>query len=84
MGAFNRSAVGTRVERVSGLVLLTKMDGVTATEAVQGFSASLNRVPLKMRQTFIYDRGGDLVRHTEITQKTGTAIYLADPQSNWQ
>jgi len=23
-------------------------------------------------------------RHTEINQKTGTAIYLADPQSNWQ
>ena len=59
-GAFNRSAVGTLVERVSGLVLLAKMDGATATAAVQGFSAALNRVPLEMRQTFTYDQGREL------------------------
>lgn len=83
-GAFNRSAVGTLVERVSGLVFLAKMDGATATAAVHGFSAALNRVPLEMRQTFTYDQGRELVRHAEITQKTGTAIYFADPHSPWQ
>lgn len=83
-GAFNRSAVGTLVERVSGLVFLAKMDGATATAAVQGFSAALNRVPLELRQTFTYDQGRELVRHAEITQKTGTAIYFADPHSPWQ
>ena len=83
-GAFKRSAVGTLVERVSGLVFLAKMDGATATAAVQGFSAALNRVPLEMRQTFTYDQGRELVRHAEITQKTGTAIYFADPHSPWQ
>jgi len=83
-GAFNRAAVGTLVERVSGLVVLAKMDGATATAAVQGSSAALNRVPLEMRQTFTYDQGRELVRHAEITQKTGTAIYFADPHSPWQ
>ena len=83
-GAFNRSAVGTLVERVSGLVFLARMDGATATAAVQGFSAALNRVPLEMRRTFTYDQGRELVRHAEITQKTGTAIYFADPHSPWQ
>ena len=83
-GAFNRSAVGALVERVSGLVFLAKMDGATATAAVQGFSTALNRVPLEMRQTFTYDQGRERVRHAEITQKTGTAIYFADPHSPWQ
>ncbi len=83
-GAFNRSAVGTLVERVSGLVFLAKMADSTATSAVQGFSAALNRVPPDMRLTFTYDQGRELVRHAEITQKTGTAIYFADPHSPWQ
>jgi IS30 family transposase len=42
-GAFNRSAVGTLVERVSGFVFLAKMGDATATAAVQGFSASVLR-----------------------------------------
>jgi IS30 family transposase len=61
-----------------------KMDGATATEAVQGLSAALNQVPLEMRHTFTYDQGRELVRHAEITQRTGTAIYFADPHSLWQ
>ena len=65
-------------------MLLAKVDGATATAAVQGFSAALNRVPLEMRQTFTYDQGRELVHHDEITQKTGTVIYIADPHSPWQ
>jgi IS30 family transposase len=83
-GAFNRSAVGTLDEGVSGLVFLAKMDGATATAAVQGLSAALNQVPLEMCQTFTFDQGRELVRHAEITQRTGTAIYFADPHSPWQ
>jgi IS30 family transposase len=37
-----------------------------------------------MRQTFIYDQGRELMRHAEIPQKTGTAIYFADPRNPWQ
>jgi IS30 family transposase len=83
-GAFSRSAVGTLVARVSGLVFLAKMDSATATAAVQRFSAALNRVPLEMRQTFTYDQGRELMHHAGITQRTGTTIYFADPHSPWQ
>ena len=83
-GKGNASAVGTLVERASGYVMLVKMNNATATAAVEGFSASLNRMPLSIRKSMTYDQGREMTRHAEITQKTGVAIYFCDPHSPWQ
>lgn len=64
--------------------MLIKMEDATATSAVIGFSAALNRVPLKLAKTMTYDQGKEMVRHAEITQNTGVAIYFCDPHSPWQ
>lgn len=84
MGAGNQSAVGTLVERTTRLVILAKMDGTTVTAASIGFSDKLNEVPRELRLSMTYDQGKEMARHAEITQKTGTAIYFADPHSPWQ
>ncbi|MEQ5768286.1 IS30 family transposase [Halomonas sp. H33-56] len=84
MGASNRSAIGTLVERTTRFVILVKMDGTTATDAMVGFSDKLNRVPRSLRLSMTYDQGSEMVKHAEITQRTGTAIYFADPHSPWQ
>ena len=84
IGANNRSAVGTLVERTTRLVILAKVDGTTATAAAVGFSDKLNEVPRALRLSMTYDQGKEMVKHAEITQKTGTAIYFADPHSPWQ
>tara|TARA_R110000850_G_scaffold216179_2_gene341700 strand:- start:1362 stop:1862 length:501 start_codon:yes stop_codon:yes gene_type:complete len=81
MGANNRSAVDTLVERTTRLVILAKVDGTTATAAAVGFSDKLNEVPRYLRPSMTYDQGKEMVKHTEIIQKTGTAIYFADPHS---
>ena len=60
------------------------MDGTTATDAMVGFSDKLNRVPRSLRLSMTYDQGSEMVKHAEITQRTGTAIYFADPHSPWQ
>ena len=84
MGANNRSAVGTLVERTTRLEILAKLDGTTATAAAIGFSDKLNEVPRSLRLSMTYDQGREMTKHAEITQKTGTAIYFADPHSPWQ
>ena len=48
-GAYNRSAVGTLVERSSRYVLLAKMDGTEAQSALEGFTRILRHVPRCMR-----------------------------------
>ncbi|EPN32138.1 integrase catalytic subunit, partial [Pseudomonas syringae pv. actinidiae ICMP 19096] len=74
-GKGNASAVGTLVERSTGYLILVKMNDATATSAVEGFSAALNRMPVAARKTLTYDQGREMARHAEITQRTGVAVY---------
>ena len=80
----NASSVGTSVERTSGYLMLVKMNDATAISAMEDFSAALNRRPLAMRKSMIYDQGREMARRAEITQKTGVAIYFCEPHSPWQ
>jgi len=64
--------------------MLVRIHDATATSAVEGFSAALNRMPLAARKTLTYDQGRKMARHAEITQRTGVAVYFCDPHSPWQ
>ena len=48
--------MGVLVERTSRLVLLAKMEDVTAASALAGFSAKLNSIAQPMRQSLTYDQ----------------------------
>ena len=60
------------------------MNDATATAAVEGFSASLNRMQLAARKSTTYAQGRDMALHAQIAQDTGSAIYFCDPHSPWQ
>ena len=83
-GAFNRSAVGTLVERVTRLVILAKMDSSDAESALKGFSRCLLKVPPELRNTLTYDRGSEMARHKQLAKDLKIDIYFADPHSPWQ
>jgi IS30 family transposase len=83
-GAFNRSAVGTLVERSSRLVMLARMENASAPAALAGFSRVLNGVPESMRKTLTYDQGKEMSEHKRLTEMTGVAVFFADPHSPWQ
>jgi transposase, IS30 family len=83
-GAFNRSAVGTLVERSSRLVMLVQVDNASAAAALEGFSRVLNGVPEPMRKSMTYDQGKEMSEHQQLTVRTGVAVFFADPHSPWQ
>lgn len=83
-GAFNRSAVGTLVERTSRLVMIARMESLDAAAAQRGFERLFDEVPDAMRKTLTYDRGSEMARHAELTRATGVKVYFADPYSPWQ
>jgi IS30 family transposase len=86
MGAGNRSAIGTLVERTTRyLILLAFPDGVASTDGVrQAITDALERVPAGLRRTLTWDQGKELAQHRQITVETGTSVFFCNAHSPWQ
>jgi transposase, IS30 family len=86
MGAGNRSAIGTLVERTTRyLLLLPFPDGIATTDGVrQAITDALESVPLGLKRTLTWDQGKELAQHQQITVRTGTSVFFCDAHSPWQ
>lgn len=83
-GAYNRSAVGTLVERTTRFTILCKMDGCTAQAALEGFTRQMKRLPAFLRESLTYDRGSEMACHVELAQRLNIDIWFADAHAPWQ
>lgn len=83
-GAANRSAVGTLVCRKTLFVMLVKMDGATAVDALRGYEQAFSPIDPALRKTLTYDQGKEMALHKMLAQSTGLKVYFADPHSPWQ
>jgi len=83
-GAFNRSAVGTVVERKTRLLILGKMRGCTAEAALEGFTRQMKRLPAVLRRRVTYDRGSEMACHPELARRLKIDIWFCDPHAPWQ
>jgi IS30 family transposase len=85
LGAVGRSAIGTLVERSSGVTLLLHLPGDhTAVTVADAMSAAIGRLPEQLRRSMTWDQGSEMALHTKITTTTGMPIYFCDPHSPWQ
>lgn len=83
-GARNQSAVGTLVCRKTLFLMLVKMDGSTALDALRGYEQAFSPLDEALRQTLTYDQGKEMALHKKLAESTGLKIYFADPHSPWQ
>jgi len=83
-GAFNRSAVGTLVERKTRFVVLCKMAHCGADAALESFTRQLKKLPAFLRESLTYDRGSEMARFEELSRRLKLIIYFADPHAPWQ
>jgi IS30 family transposase len=86
MGAGNRTAIGTLVERSTRfLILLALPDAVGSAEAVrEAIGTSLERLPAGVRRTLTWDQGKELALHQQITTATGAGVFFCEAHSPWQ
>lgn len=83
-GAFNRSAVGVLVERKTRFVILCRMDGCTAADALEGFSRQMKKLPAFLRESLTYDRGSELACFDALSKRINMNIWFCDPHAPWQ
>lgn len=83
-GAYNRSAVGTLVERKTRFVVLCKMNGCGAQTALDSFTRQMKKLPAFLRGSLTYDRGSEMARHYELSRRLKLTIWFADPYAPWQ
>ena len=86
MGAGNRSAIGTLVERTTRFVILVhvRTGRPTAETMRDGISDALGALEPDLRRTLTWDQGKELALHHQITARTGTRVYFCDAHSPWQ
>lgn len=82
-GAYDRSAVGTLVERATLFTVLAQLDNASAASVVKGFGQVLHRI-VAQRLSLTYDQGREMAAHQKLTEDTGMKGYFADPHSPWQ
>lgn len=85
LGASNKSAIGTLVERSTRFCLLLHLpDGHDAAAVRDAMITAIHTLPDQLKRSMTWDQGTELARHAEITLATDLDIYFCDPHSPWQ
>ena len=85
IGAGNRSAVATLVERLSRQTLTVALpDGYDAHNTAHAVAGALSRQPRHMVKTLTWDQGREMARWQHVENATGAKVYFCEPRSPWQ
>ena len=85
VGAFNRSAIGTLVERTSRFTILVHLEGASRSGSLrQQLEAIFDDLPNELRRSLTWDQGSEMCHHHALTTATEMPVYFCNPGSPWQ
>lgn len=76
--------INTLVERVSGLVLISKLNSRKSEATAKVIVRRLMRIPRVLRRTLTLDNGSENAKHERIADLTGMNIFFAHPYHSWE
>ena len=84
MGKYNRSQMGTLVERTSRTTILVPLKSKKAEAVAKAFAKEAKKLPQQMKLSMTYDQGREMAEHKLFTKKTNMTVYFAHPKSPWE
>lgn len=84
-GAYNRSAIGTLVDRKTRYVMLLHLPGAHDALSVRdAMIARFTGMPERIGLSVTWDQGAEMALHKEISVAADLDVYFCDPHSPWQ
>jgi IS30 family transposase len=85
MGAGNRSAIGTLVERTTRKLVLIHVGQDRSADALRAALITVfGTLPASLRRSLTWDQGKEMAGHLELTRVTGTPVYFCHRASPWE
>ena len=84
VGRYNKSALGTLVERTTRTTILIPVKSKSAEDVAKAFAKEVKKLPTQMKLTMTYDQGREMAQHKLFTKITGVKVYFAHPRSPWE
>lgn len=85
LGANNKSAIATLVERNTRFTMLSHIPFDHTAETVRdALIKTIRTLPEHLRGSLTWDQGVEMARHKEISIAADIPIYFCDPGSPWQ
>jgi IS30 family transposase len=85
LGAYQRSAVATLVERQTRFVMLAYLGNEhTTLRVIEALKARITVFPDHLVKSLTWDQGKELSAHKQFTVDTGVQVFFCDPHSPWQ
>jgi IS30 family transposase len=85
MGAGNKSAIGTLVERSTRFVMLLHLpERQTAHEVRRAMTTKIQTLPVALRRSITWDQGKEMSQHVQFSIDTAVDMFFCDPHSPWQ
>jgi IS30 family transposase len=76
--------IATHVERKSRYLMAAKLVDKKSDSLTMQSIRLFCGIPKKMRQTLTVDNGSEFAKFKELEDRTGLAVYFADPYAAWQ
>jgi IS30 family transposase len=85
VGAFNRSAIGTLVERTTRFTTLVHLDPGARSESLRDqLELIFAELPASLRRSLTWDQGSEMCHHHVIAAATKMPVYFCRPGRPWQ